>query len=196
VESVWPETSCRADFARPAALCYISDMRTCTAPLFRQYLERFAVPAPADRLLIGDGTVGLVMLPESRFRYDRNVGYSFETVVMVEEESGQPVLFVRIDSWDPGYRETNPIDYCIPIADPNASERERLVSSIGFDGGWSDTKQEVIVVFDPTWRDWFRSFSAGLAFSSPGAESAAFMKYGERETPVVHAFVGTVVDAP
>lgn len=166
-------------------------METCTSQQYRQYLETFTVPNPADRQLIADGKVGLVLLPESEFRYQRSVGYSFETAVMVEEGSDHRLLFVRIDSWDPAYRQAaqpGEIDFCIPAAYEGASERERLTWTIPLDGAWSDTKQEALVVFDSTWRPWLGSLAAGLAFSNAGAESGAFMEFGERELAAIQEF--------
>jgi len=166
-------------------------METCTPQQYQQYLETFAVPNPANRQLINEGKVGLIFLPDSQFRYDRKVGYSFETAVSAEAGADRRLLFIRIDSWDPQYRETaaaGEIDYCIPMAYDGASDRERLTWTIGFGGAWSDTRAEAIVVLDSTWRDWFQSFSDGLAFSNPSAESAAFMRFGERERDAIRAF--------
>src|SRR5262249_39725535 len=104
-------------------------MKTCSSQLHRQYLETFARPDPADRHLMQDGKVGLILLLEKHFKYDRNGGYSFDTAAVVEEGTDNRLLFVRIDSWDPHYRETagpGAIDFCIPIAYDGASDRERL----------------------------------------------------------------------
>jgi hypothetical protein len=163
-------------------------MKTCTPQQYRQYLESFTVPDPADRQLIDNGKVGLILLPESRFRYDPKVGYSFDTAVMVEEGTDRRLLFIRIDSWDPKNRETSAPDYCIPMAYEGASDRERLIWTIGFEGGWSDAKEEVLLVLDSSWREWFRSFSKGLAFSNASAESAAFLKFRHQEFAAIRAF--------
>ncbi len=166
-------------------------MQTCTPQQYGQYLETFTVPNPADRQLINQGKVGLIFLPDSQFRYDRKVGYSFETAVSVEEGTHRRLLFIRIDSWDPRHRETaaaGEIDFCIPLAYDGASDRERLTSTIGFGGAWSDTRPEAILVLNSTWRDWFQTFSEGVAFSNPSAECAAFMRFGERERDAIRTF--------
>src|SRR5437870_9686667 len=166
-------------------------METCTLEQYRQYLDTFAVPSPADRQLIADGTVGLVLLPEKHFHYQRTVGYSFELAVMAESGTERRLLFVRIDSWDPRYREAaapGEIDFCIPMAYPGASDRERLTWTLPFGGAWSDTKQEAIVVFDSTWREWLASLPTGLAFSHHGADSAAFLQFGPQERGAIEAF--------
>jgi hypothetical protein len=155
-------------------------VKTCTSEQYRQYLETFAQPAPADRQLIQEGKVGLVFLPENHFRYSKNVGYSFETAALVEEGTDNRLLFLRIDSWDPQYRANAPIDYCIPMAYEGASDRERLTWTIPFGGAWSDTTQEALLVFDATWREWFSCISEGVAFSNRGAESAGFLKFRGR----------------
>src|SRR4051794_12431404 len=105
-------------------------MTPCTLQQYHQYLETFSRPAPADRhVMNAAGTVGLVLLPETQFRYDKNVGYSFVAAAMVEEGTDNRLLFVRIDSWDPQYRENaapGEIDFCIPLAYEGASDRQRL----------------------------------------------------------------------
>jgi hypothetical protein len=88
---------------------------------------------------------------------------------LVEQGTDNRLLFIRIDSWDPRYRETNPVDYCIPIAYEGASDRERLTGTVPFGEAWSDSKEDALLVFDATWREWFRSLSEGVAFSNPTA---------------------------
>jgi hypothetical protein len=168
-------------------------MNTCTSEHYRQYLETFSRPAPTDCQVINEGKVGLILLPEKHFRYDRNVGYSFETAVVVEEGSDNRLLFIRIDSWDPHYRETagpGQIDFCIPLAHDGASPRERLKWTIPLGGAWLDTKEEAFLVLDSTWREWLSSLSQGLAFSNPGAATAAFMQFGQRELAALREFCG------
>jgi hypothetical protein len=166
-------------------------MQSCTPQQYRQYLETFTRPAPADRHLMNGGTVGLVLMPASQFRYDKNVGYSFGAAAVVEEGTDNRLLFIRIDSWDPRYRETarpGEIDFCIPLAYEGASDRERLVWTIPLGGRWSDTREEAFLVLDSAWREWLQPISGGLAFSNPGAESGAFMPFGRPEAAAIQAF--------
>jgi hypothetical protein len=138
-----------------------------------------------------DGRVGLILLPAKEFTYDKAVGYSFDTAVVVEEGSDNLLLFIRIESWNPQYRAeavAGQIDFCIPIAYEGASDCERLLWTIPLGGSWSDCKREALMVFDSAWRDWFRPLSDGLAFSNPGAESAAFMNWRQHDFAAIRAF--------
>ena len=49
------------------------------------------------------------------------------------------------------------IDYVIPLAYDGASEGERLRWTIPFGGAWSDTIEQVTLVFDERWRSWLSS---------------------------------------
>jgi hypothetical protein len=110
--------------------------------------------------------------------------------VAAEEGTGRRLLFIRINSWDPKLRKTaaGGIDFCIPMAYEGGSDREHLTRTIGFGGDWSDTREEAIVVLDSTWHDWLQSFSDGIAFSNPTAESAAFLSWGTVDWNSIRAF--------
>jgi hypothetical protein len=151
----------------------------------------FSRPDPGNASFIQDGKVGLVMLPVEQFRYSRDVGYAFELAVLAEAGTDRRLLFIRIDSWDPEYRKQaapGEIDYCIPLAYDGAPEREKVLWTIPFGGAWSDTREEALLVLDSTWIAWFEKVETGLAFSNPGAESAAFMKIQDREAKAIRAF--------
>lgn len=161
-------------------------MNTCTPQEYQAYLHSFVTPDPAGRSLIQDGRVGLIQLPLEQFQYSRDVGYAFEVAVLEEEGTGRRLLFIRIDSWDPKLREAGePVDYCIPMAYEGASEREQLTWTIPFGGGWSDAREEALLVFASDWADWFRGLQDGVAFTNPDTKSASFLRFGERErTPI------------
>jgi hypothetical protein len=164
-------------------------MTTCTPQQFQACLESFTLPNPNHRSLIQNGRVGLIELPPQQFQYSRHLGYAFEVAVVAEDEQARRLLFVRIDSWDPEQRQRDgPPDYCIPGAYEGASSREKLKRTIPFGGGWSDSREEALLVFQPDWAEWFGSLKEGLAFSNPGADSAAFLKFGPREVKAISAF--------
>jgi hypothetical protein len=155
-------------------------VKVCTAEQYRKYLESFATPNPADRSLIQAGRVGLIELRPEQFRYSRDLGYAFEVAAVAEEGAGRRLLFIRIDSYDPGLRAAGePVDYCIPVAYDGASARERLTWTIPFGGGWSDAREEGLLVFESDWAGWFRGLRDGVAFTNPGAESACFLRLSE-----------------
>jgi hypothetical protein len=167
-------------------------MKTFTPEMLQKYLETFSQPDPETRSFIQEDTVGVILLPETAFRYDRAAGYAFELAAMESEDGSQRILFIRIDSWDPKYRANaapGEIDYVIPLAYDGASDRERLSWTIPFGGAWSDTCEEATLVFtQDLWRDWFREIKTGLAFANPGGESAAFLKLQERDFKPIQQF--------
>jgi hypothetical protein len=166
-------------------------METRTTQQCQRYLDTFIRPDSSNRHLMGEGKIGLILLSAEQFKYDRSEGYSFETAVVAEQDTGNRFLFIRIDAWNPEYRakaQSGEIDYCIPIAYPGASDRERLKWTIPMGGAWSDTTEKALVVFDSSWRAWFESLTAGLAFSSPGEQSGAFMNWSQHDLKDIRAF--------
>ena len=163
-------------------------MKTCSPAQFGQYRSTFLAPDLHRKELIADDKVGLVYLPPDQFTYRRSAGYAFEVAAVAEQGTSHKLLFIRIDVFDPKERETSPPDYCIPIAYDGASDRERLIWTIGFGGGWSDCREDALLVFDSDWIPWFRSLVDGVAFSNEEAESAAYLSFDDRVLPVIADF--------
>jgi hypothetical protein len=162
---------------------------TCTAGEYMECMATFTVPDPRERVLLQEGRVGLVLVPESSFRYSPDPVYAFE-VAALRESLGRRLLCIRIDSLDPRDLRSGALDHCIPLRREPQSTGERLRQRIPFGGGWSHAREEALLVFPEEWARWFRGLRSGVAFSNPGVRGACFLEFGDRERQGLRAFLG------
>lgn len=168
-------------------------MNQCSPQLYRRYLETFSLPYPGARSYVTPGKIGLIQLSDETFRYAPDAIYTFATSAMEEEGTGRRLLFIRIDRRHPDPAGAEP-DFCIPIAYANAPARERLVWTISFPGSWSDAREEALLVFEEEhWVTWFSELKEGVAFTSPGAQSACLLPFDERNGTAIREFCAALV---
>lgn len=155
---------------------------------FSKFISNFYSPDISKKTLISDDKVGLIFLPVDRFKYDPKVGYEFEFAIVCEDNSDNKLLFIRIDQYNPKYRQENPPDYCIPIAQEGLSEEETITRSIPFGGGWSDCGVCITFYIDKSWVEWIKDLQDGIAFTNEESESAAFFKFNDRSRKYISEF--------
>ncbi len=131
-----------------------ADLR-CSVKAFSDFLKLF--PKTDSSWLISwqeEPRHPVLSLPASVFKWDEKLVYTGEFALRVNEETGEPLLFLRVLSFDPVVRREHPeIDFCIPMAYDGASERERASWGL-WPGAWCDTRKEFTLLFDGQAKDW------------------------------------------
>lgn len=94
-----------------------------------------------------------VITPPQAFRYDNQRNYILDFSAKVDASAHEPYLFIRVSSYDVPTRGRGlaDVDWCIPMARPNASRTEQLEMTLGFGGAWSDSKVEGVFWVDRSW---------------------------------------------
>jgi len=127
----------------------------CPAKVFSDYLRLFP-KTDSSWLSVRqeEPRFPLLSLPSAVFKWDEKLIYTGEFTLRVNEATKEPLLFLRVLSFDPVVRREHPeIDFCIPMAYDGASERERASWGL-WAGAWCDTREEFTLLFDGQAKDW------------------------------------------
>jgi len=166
------------------------EKRSVSGELFASYKRLFTVVDGGWTQVSkrGGSHLPVLSLPPEVFRWDPELVYTIDTDLKRHDETGEPLLFMRILSFDPRYRAAHPeIDFCIPLAYDGACEREALTWTL-FAGAWSDTRDEGILVFEREHAEWIARISDAVAVHERGRDTASKVSIGERERRAIDAF--------
>ncbi|MCS6800094.1 MAG: hypothetical protein NZ898_16510 [Myxococcota bacterium] len=155
---------------------------------------RAALHWPSASAARFSGSLPVVVVPVEWFPYSPDVGYAFETACMEHVASGECILFIRIDAWDPIARAQGSmgrIDYVIPVRATASPEMPNDVRRrIPFGGQWSDARPVALLAFDASWTAFMVRVADRLAFANPGSPTAACMILEPRHRRDLDRFVG------
>jgi hypothetical protein len=114
-------------------------------------------------------------------------------VLQIDEKTSAPLLLVRIDSYDPAWRDhpDAEVDLCIFPDDVQFPESFHLAVQAGLNCGWSDCYEEILLIFDHHWKPWFAQVreKGAMAFSNADAPSVASIELGPKEKALVDRFL-------
>ena len=156
----------------------------CSAKAFSDYLRLF--PKTDSSWLIvwqEEPRHPVLSLPAPVFKWDEKLVYTGEFALRVNEATDEPLLFLRVLSFDPVVRREHPeIDFCIPMAYDGVSERERASWGL-WPGAWCDTREEFTLLFDGRGKEWLGRVLEGSKFvlHEQGRKTASIITLAERD---------------
>ncbi len=166
----------------------------CSAKVFSDYLRIFS-KTDSSWLIVWqeEPRHAVLSLPASVFKWDEKLVYTGEFALRVNEATDEPLLFLRVLSFDPVVRREHPeIDFCIPMAYDGASENERHSWGL-WPGAWCDTREEFTLLFDGRARDRLGRVLEGSKFvlHEQGRKAASIVTLQERDgMPALKGFIG------
>lgn len=158
------------------------DYRRCFEAVDESWLRETEVDGRAAPMLA---------LPSALFRWEPKLGYSVDLDVRVLSGTTDALLFLRILSFDPELRRSEPPDFCIPMAFPGATRRQELSWTL-FAGAWSDSREEAVLVLDASHRRWAERLDGRLLVYEVGREAASIVSLGDREREPVGRFLAAL----
>jgi len=156
----------------------------CSAKAFADYLRIFP-KTDSSWLSIRqeEPRLPLLSLPSAVFKWDEKLVYTGEFAWRVNAATDEPLLFLRVLSFDPVVRREHPeIDFCIPMAYDGASERERASWGL-WPGAWCDAREEFTLLFNGQAKDWLDQVlkESRFVLHGQGRKTASIITLTERD---------------